>query len=192
MMSRMGRERGVTVWLTGLPCSGKSSIAARVATELEARGRRVEVLDGDVVRAHLSKGLGFSREDRDTNVRRIGFVAHLLTRNGVVVLVAAISPYAQARGEVRQLIGSFVEVHVECPVSECERRDVKGLYAKARAGQLGAFTGVTDPYEAPEAPELVLNTLEQTLEESVHALLDCLEHLGHLDPVAPASRISSP
>ena len=182
MMTRMGSGRGVTVWLTGLPCSGKSSIAALVAARLEARGRRVEILDGDVVRTHLSKGLGFSRDDRDTNVRRIGFVAHLLTRNGVVVVVAAISPYAQSRREVRQLIGDFVEVHVQCPVSECERRDVKGLYAKARAGELLAFTGVTDPYEAPEAPELVLDTLEQSLEESVHALLECLERLGHLRP----------
>jgi adenylyl-sulfate kinase len=176
----MNSARGVTVWLTGLPCSGKSSIAGLVAAELEARGRRVEVLDGDVVRAHLSKGLGFSRDDRDTNVRRIGFVAQLLTRNGVIVVVAVISPYAQARGEVRQVIGSFVEVHVRCPLSECERRDVKGLYAKARAGQIESFTGVTDPYEVPEAPELVLDTLQQTPEESVQALLGCLERLGHV------------
>jgi adenylylsulfate kinase len=187
MMPRMDSERGVTVWLTGLPCSGKSSVAALVAAKVEARGRRVEVLDGDVVRTHLSKGLGFSRADRDTHVRRIGFVAHLLTRNGVIVLVAAISPYAQARGEVRQLIGDFVEVHVRCPLSECERRDVKGLYAKARAGEIESFTGVTDPYEAPVAPELVLDTVQQTPEESVHALLGCLERLGHLAPVASSA-----
>jgi adenylylsulfate kinase len=180
MMEDMDGERGVTVWLTGLPCSGKSSISQLVAAELKRRGRRVEVLDGDVVRRHLSGGLGFSREDRDTNVRRIGFVAHLLTRNGVIVLVAAISPYAAVRREVRDAIGTFVEVHVACPISECERRDVKGMYAKARAGELSSFTGVSDPYEAPVSPELALNTLDQALEQSARALLEYLERRGYV------------
>jgi len=175
----MDDARGVTVWLTGLPCSGKSSIAELVAGELRRRGRRVEVLDGDVVRKELSKGLGFSREDRDTNVRRIGFVAHLLTRNGVIVVVAAVSPYAGIRAEVRQRIGDFVEVHVSCPLSECERRDVKGMYAKARSGEITAFTGVSDPYETPQAPELRVDTLEQTPEQSANAVLGRLEELGH-------------
>jgi adenylyl-sulfate kinase len=176
----MGSERGATIWLTGLPCSGKSSIARLAAAELQRRGRRVEILDGDSVREQLSKGLGFSRDDRDTNVQRIAFVAQLLTRHGVLVLVAAISPYARARSEARARIGDFVEVHVDCPLAECERRDVKGLYAKARAGTLSAFTGVSDPYEAPTAPELVLHTLEQSPEQSAGQLLRYLEASGFL------------
>jgi len=175
----MACERGVTVWLTGLPCSGKSSIAQLVARELRQQGRRVEVLDGDAVRAFLSAGLGFTREDRDTNVRRIGFVAELLTRHGVFVIVAAVSPYAETRREVRARIGAFVEVFVACPLWECERRDVKGMYARARAGQLAAFTGVSDPYEAPVTPELVVNTSEQTPEESAARVLQRLEELGY-------------
>jgi adenylylsulfate kinase len=178
MMPGMDGERGVTVWLTGLPCAGKSSIAQLAATELRRSGRRVEILDGDAVREQLSRGLGFSRADRDTNVRRIGFVAHLLARNGVTVLVAAISPYAQARNEVRALIADFIEVHVDCPVAECERRDVKGLYAQARAGLLPAFTGVGDPYEAPLAPELVLRTWQRSPQQSARELLDYLEQRG--------------
>jgi len=176
----MSEERGATVWLTGLPCSGKSSIARLVAAELRRRGRRVEILDGDAVREHLSRGLGYSRADRDVNVQRIAFVAQLLTRNGVLVLVAAISPYAQARAEARARIGDFIEVHVDCPLAECERRDVKGLYAKARAGTIAAFTGVSDPYQAPVAPELVLHTLEQSPEQSVAQLLSYLEASGFL------------
>ena len=173
--------QGVTVWLTGLPCSGKSSIAERAALGLRQLGRRVEVLDGDVMRLHLSPDLGFSRPDRDAHVRRLGYVAQLLTRNGVIVLVAAISPYAPARQEVRALIGSFIEVHVCCPLAECERRDVKGLYAKARAGELAAFTGVSDPYEPPVAPELVLHTAEQTLEQSARTLLEYVEQRRWLE-----------
>jgi adenylylsulfate kinase len=140
----------------------------------------VEVLDGDVVRTHLSRGLGFSREDRDINVRRIGFVAQLLSRNGVAVLVAAVSPYRAARRQVRQEIADFVEVYVQCPLAECERRDVKGMYAKARAGALRGFTGVDDPYEAPEHAEVVVRTAEQTARECVQAVLAKLEELGHL------------
>jgi adenylyl-sulfate kinase len=178
----MGSERGATIWLTGLPCSGKSSIARLAAAELQRRGRRVEILDGDAVREQLSRGLGFSREDRDTNVQRIAFVAQLLTRHGVIVLVAAISPYAQARSEARARIGDFIEVRVDCPLAECERRDVKGLYAKARAGTIAAFTGVSDPYEAPTAPELVLQTLEHSPEQSARQLLGYLEASGWLGP----------
>lgn len=178
----MGSERGVTVWLTGLPSSGKSSIARLAEAELRRRGRPVEILDGDAVREHLSKGLGFSRADRDTNVQRMAFVAQLLTRHGVLVLVAAISPYAQARGEARSRIGDFIEVHVDCPLAECERRDVKGLYAKARAGVICAFTGVSDPYEAPVAPELVLSTLQQSPEQSAGQLLSYLEARGYVPP----------
>ena len=175
----MERERGATVWLTGLPCSGKSSVAELVAGQLRQRGRRVEVLDGDAVRTFLSAGLGFTKADRDTNVRRIGFVAELLTRHGVFAIVAAISPYAETRSEVRARIGAFVEVFVACPLWECERRDVKGLYAQARAGQLQNFTGVSDPYEPPSAPELVLNTAEQTPEESAARVLQRLAELGY-------------
>jgi adenylyl-sulfate kinase len=171
---------GFTVWLTGLPCSGKSTIAARLVEHLRASGRKVELLDGDVVREHLSKGLGFSRLDRDTNVLRIGFVAQLLSRNGVAVVVAAVSPYAATRDMVRQQIPRFVEVFVECPLEECERRDVKGMYKKARAGAIGAFTGVDDPYEPPLHPDVIVRTREQAVDESLLAVLEKLETLGHL------------
>jgi adenylylsulfate kinase len=173
-------DSGFTVWLTGLPCSGKSTIAAKLVERLRASGRKVEVLDGDVVREHLSKGLGFSREDRDTNVLRIGFVAQLLSRNGVAVVVAAVSPYAATRELVRQQIPRFVEVFVECPVEECERRDVKGMYKKARAGAIGAFTGVDDPYEPPLRPDVTVRTREEAVDESLQKVLDKLEELGHL------------
>jgi adenylyl-sulfate kinase len=186
-VSREAADPGVTVWLTGLPSSGKSSIAEHTALALRERGRRVEVLDGDAVRAQLSPGLGFSRHERDLHVRRLGYVAQLLTRNGVIVLVAAISPYAETRQAMRALITRFIEVHVACPLAECERRDVKGLYAKARAGQLPAFTGVSDPYEPPAAPDLVLHTAEQTLEQSVQALLQHLERRGWLEQAIPAA-----
>lgn len=171
---------GFTVWLTGLPCSGKSTIALKLVEHLRARGRKVELLDGDVVREHLSKGLGFSRSDRDTNVLRIGFVAQLLSRNGVAVVVAAVSPYAATRDMVRQQIPRFVEVFVECPLEECERRDVKGMYKKARAGAIGAFTGVDDPYEPPLQPDVIVRTREQAVDESLLELLDKLDELGHL------------
>jgi adenylylsulfate kinase len=171
---------GFTVWLTGLPCSGKSTIAKALAEQLRARALSVEVLDGDIVRQNLSKGLGFSRSDRDTNVLRIGFVAHLLSRNGVVVIVAAVSPYAAARDQVRRQIGRFVEVHVDCPLGECERRDVKGMYRQARAGALAAFTGVDDPYEPPTRAELTLHTREEKVEDSLSKLLGKLTELGYL------------
>jgi adenylylsulfate kinase len=149
---------------------------------LRARGRKVEVLDGDVVRQNLSKGLGFTRSDRDTNILRIGFVAHLLSRNGVVVIVAAVSPYESTRQQVRQQIGRFVEVYVDCPLEECERRDVKGMYKQARAGGLGAFTGVDDPYEPPRSPEVTLRTRDEAVDESLRKVLEKLTTLGHLGP----------
>lgn len=161
----------MTVWLTGLPSAGKTTIARALEKRALDAGRRVEVLDGDVVRTHLTKGLGFSREDRDENVRRIGFVANLLARNGVTVLCSVISPYRAVRDEVRALHeGRFVEVHVAAPVEVCATRDVKGLYAKHAAGQLTGLTGVDDPYEPPLAAEVVVPTHEQTLEESVDAV----------------------
>ena len=158
---------GVAIWLTGLSGAGKSTIAEVLAGELRSRGRHVEILDGDVVRTHLSKGLGFSREDRDLNVARIAFAASLVVRSGGVAIVAAISPYNAARADARRAIGSFVEVYVECSLDELQRRDVKGLYAKALRGEIEHFTGVSDPYEAPHAPEVVVDTAHETPAESV-------------------------
>jgi len=166
---------GLTLWLTGLSGAGKSTIAERVAAELRHRGRRVEVLDGDAIRENLSKGLGFSKEDRDTNIRRIGFVAELLARNGVVVVVAAISPYRAVRDEVRARIDRFVEVHVHCSLDELVRRDVKGLYRRAIAGEIPHFTGVSDPYEAPLDPEVVVDTAVESVEDSVLRVLVALD-----------------
>jgi adenylylsulfate kinase len=139
------------------------------------------VLDGDIVRTNLSRGLGFSRGDRDINILRIGFVAHLLSRNGVAVVVAAVSPYAEARRLVREQIGRFVEVHVACPVSECQRRDVKGMYAKAHAGEIRVFTGVNDPYEEPDNPEVTVHTEREMATESSQRILSALEQLGYVD-----------
>ena len=174
---------GFTVWFTGLSGSGKTTIADIVAPELQRHGRMVERLDGDVVRTHLSHGLGFSKEDRDANIERIGWVASRLTRAGVAVVVSAISPYEAARSKARTLVaefGPFVEVHVATPLDECERRDVKGLYAKARAGEIPAFTGVSDPYEEPPSPELRLDTTVLAPEESAKLVVAKLEELGCL------------
>ena len=166
---------GLTVWLTGLPSAGKTTLATALEKRLLAEGHRVEVLDGDVMRTRLTKGLGFSREDRDENIRRIGFVAHLLARNGVVVVVPVISPYRSVRDEIRELHdGRFFEVHVATPVEVCSERDVKGLYARQRQGELSGLTGVDDPYEAPLSPELVLHTETSTLDESVEELWQAL------------------
>jgi len=167
-------SRGVVVWLTGLSGAGKSTITEALAPRLRSAGKRVEVLDGDVVRTHLSKGLGFSREDRDLNVARIAFVAHLLARNGVYVIVAAVSPYRAAREAARALIEDFVEVHVAPPLEECVARDTKGLYAKALAGEIPQFTGVSDPYEPPTSPELALDTSRMTVDEAVGSVLRVL------------------
>jgi adenylylsulfate kinase len=174
---------GVVIWFTGLSGAGKSTIAELVGRELEAGGAAVEYLDGDVVRTHLSKGLGFSKEDRDTNIERIGWVASRLTRNDAAVLVSAISPYEETRRKARELVeefGPFIEVYVEASVETCAERDVKGLYEKAFAGEIKEFTGVSDPYEAPSSPELVVNTEEDSPEKSAQRVLDKLEELGLL------------
>ena len=176
-------NNGFTLWFTGLSGAGKSTIAGIVGRRLEDSGRVVEYLDGDVVRTHLSKGLGFSKADRDTNIERIGWGASRLTRHGAAVLVAAISPYEATRRTARELIeehGPFVEVFVDASVEECARRDVKGLYEKAFAGEIKEFTGVSDPYEPPANPELVLRTEKESPEESAQLVVDKLERLGLL------------
>jgi adenylyl-sulfate kinase len=175
------RDGGFTLWFTGLSGSGKTTIAHLVGPELEARGKIVEYLDGDTVRTHLSKGLGFSKEDRDTNIERIGWVASRLTRHGAAVICAAISPYRETRQKARELVeefGPFVEVYVAASVEECARRDVKGLYAKAFAGEIKGFTGVDDPYEVPEQPEVVVDTEAHEPEESAAIIVAKLEELG--------------
>ena len=177
---RLTLARGFTLWLTGLSGAGKSTLAAAVSKELRDRGIPVEVLDGDEVRQNLSKGLGFSREDRDTNIRRIGYVAKLLARNGVAVITAAISPYRAIRDEVREEIGAFVEVYVKASLDECIRRDTKGLYRRALAGEIPQFTGVSDPYEEPLAPELVIDTEREEVADSASRVIDRLLELGHL------------
>ncbi len=180
-VSRRGEDRGFVVWLTGLSGAGKSTIAEALAPELVAAGRRVEVLDGDIVRTHLSRGLGFSREDRDINVARIAFVGHLLARNGVVVIVSAVSPYRSTRAAARATIGDFVEVHVAPPLEECVRRDTKGLYKKALAGEIQQFTGVSDPYEPPETPEIALDTSTIDVRAAVQRVKTKLVELGYLE-----------
>lgn len=178
------KQRGVTVWFTGLSGAGKTTITKAVEEVLRAKGYGLEILDGDVVRENLTKGLGFSKADRDENIRRIGFVANLLTRNGVIVLVSAISPYREIREEVRQKIGSFVEVFVNAPLEVCETRDVKGLYKRARSGEIKSFTGIDDPYEAPLNPEIECHTDKEELSESVEKVIKKLEELGYISQVA--------
>ena len=172
--------KGVTVWFTGLSGAGKSTIAEKLAKVLKERGRKVEIMDGDVVRTNLSKGLGFSKEDRDINIRRIGFVCDLLARNGVVAIAAAISPYREVRDENRANTGNFLEVYVECSIEELTRRDVKGLYEKALKGEIKNFTGISDPYEEPLNPEVTLNSETQNEEESLNILVAKMEELGYL------------
>jgi adenylylsulfate kinase len=185
--SRHGR--GYTLWFTGLSRAGKTTISEIVEKELRERFGKVEVLDGDIVRTNLSKGLRFSREDRDTNVLRIGFVAELLTRNGVGVIVSAISPFKEAREEVRRNIGEgFIEVYVDAPLEVCAERDVKGLYKKAFAGEIGQFTGVSDPYEPPAAPELHIKTDEEEPQESARRVIAKLDELGYLRPLREFNR----
>jgi adenylyl-sulfate kinase len=175
-------SKGFTVWFTGLSGAGKSTVAEMLYHEFQARGMKTEILDGDVVRQNLSKGLGFSKEDRDTNILRIGFVAKLLTRNGVATICCPISPYREARDTVRAEIGAFVEVHVHATVEEiAAHRDPKGLYRKALAGEITGFTGVDDPYEPPLDPEVVLDTMVETPEESLGKVLDKLAELGYID-----------
>jgi adenylylsulfate kinase len=177
---------GCTLWFTGLSGSGKTTVSLLVEEELRRRALKVELLDGDVIRTHLSKGLGFSKEDRDTNIKRIAFVAKLLTRNGVIAITAAISPYLETREDARREIGDFVEVFVDCPVEVCIERDVKGLYQQALSGQIKCFTGVSDPYEKPISPEVVLHTDRETVEESVGKVIGRLEELGYVKPAAMA------
>ena len=180
-----GRETqlsGATIWFTGLSGAGKTTIADLVAAELQRRGQPVEIMDGDVVRTHLSKGLGFSKEDRDENIRRIGFVCNLLSKHGVFAIAAAISPYREIRDEVRAAAnGKFFEIFVSTPVEECAKRDVKGLYAKAFAGEIKNFTGVSDPYEAPENPELTIATTDESPEQSARRVIEALEARGFLE-----------
>jgi adenylylsulfate kinase len=178
----MLNDTGFVLWLTGLSGAGKSTVAAKLGPALAERGHRVELLDGDEVRTNLCQGLGFSRADRDTNIARIGYVAGKLAKHGVAVLVAAISPYREARDRVRAQVDQFVEVYVAAPVSTCAERDPKGLYAKALAGQITNFTGVSDPYEPPLGPELTLHTEHQSVDDSVHQVLAWLE----------ANRLTSP
>ena len=174
-------DKGVTIWFTGLSGAGKSTLSEALTRHFQAQGRNVEVLDGDEVRTHLSKGLGFSREDRDTNIKRIAYVCKLLTRNGALCISAAIAPYREARAWARQEIGNFVEIYVKCPLEVCRERDVKGLYKLVDEGKIQHFTGVDDPYEEPENPDLVVETSKQTIDESVASILAKLVELGYLD-----------
>ncbi len=178
-------EQGFTVWFTGLSGAGKSTLSKALAAELLRRGRRVEVLDGDEVRTNLSRGLGFSREDRDENVQRIAYVCQLLTRHGVAVLSAAISPYQEARAQARARIGAFVEVYVQCPIPELVRRDVKGLYARALRGEIQHFTGISDPYEPPAHPDVVVDSGSESVGASLERIVRHLELRGYI-PVAMA------
>lgn len=169
------KQQGAVIWLTGLSGSGKTTIAKELEALLLARHLKVELLDGDIIRTNLSKGLGFSKEDRDTNVRRVGFVANLLSRNGVIAIVALISPYKAIRDEIRALIDPFVEVYINAPLEICEQRDVKGLYRRARAGEIREFTGINSPYEPPYCPEVTCFTDEETIDDSVAKIVTFLE-----------------
>jgi adenylyl-sulfate kinase len=176
----MCNQKGFTLWFTGLSGSGKTTMAIPIAEQLRARGLKIERLDGDIVRQHLTRDLGFSKEDRDMNIERVTFVAKLLTRNDVGVLCSFISPYRARRAKSREEIGEFIEVFVKASVEECARRDVKGMYAKAFAGEIANFTGVSDPYEEPENPEIVCDTEHETLEESTAKVIAYLEENGYI------------
>jgi len=173
-------KKGFTLWFTGMSGAGKSTLAEAVEKELLERGVNTEILDGDVIRTNLSKGLGFSKEDRDINIRRVGFVCNLLTRNGACAIAACISPYTAIRNEVREMIGNFVEVYCEAPIEKLIERDPKGLYKKALAGEIKGFTGIDDPYEAPEKAEIVVKTAEESIEESMGKILRTLELMGYI------------
>ncbi|MCL6749992.1 adenylyl-sulfate kinase [Nostoc sp. CCCryo 231-06] len=175
------KQRGVTIWLTGLSGAGKTTICGFLDTKLRSQEYKIEVLDGDVVRQNLSKGLTFSKEDRNENIRRIGFVAHLLTRNNIIVLVSVISPYRVIREEVKAQIGDFIEVYVNAPLEVCEQRDVKGLYKKARVGEIKNFTGIDDLYEIPLKPDVECKTNQESVAESANKILSKLEELGYIN-----------
>lgn len=174
------QHKGFTLWFTGLSGAGKSTVSEKVYARFRELGAKVELLDGDIVRTHLSKGLGFSKEDRDTNIRRIGFVCELLSRNGVIAIVAAISPYRDVREEVRSQIGDFVEVYVHCPIEVLAERDVKGLYKKALAGEIPSFTGVSDPYEPPLNPEVAIDSSKESIDQSVDRVWNKLREMGYI------------
>jgi adenylylsulfate kinase len=176
----MKKHQGFTVWFTGLPCCGKTTIADQVATFLKNKNYTVERLDGDIIRQGLTSDLGFSKKDRDENIKRATFVAKMLTRKNVIVLAAFVSPYREQRRNARKEIERFVEIYVRCPVEICMKRDVKGMYQKALEGKIKHFTGVDDPYEEPEHPELILNTDTESLEESVKKVLQTIEELGYI------------
>jgi len=186
-MNTSNGRRGVTVWFTGLSGAGKTTISKLVEQHLRAAAYPVESLDGDIVRQNLTKGLGFSKEDRDENIRRIGFVAHLLSRNGVIVLVSAISPYREVRDAVRERIGDFIEVYVNAPLKVCEQRDVKGLYAKARRGEIRGFTGIDDPYEAPLKPEVECRTDVEKATDSAGKVIAALVNRSYVEARAMAA-----
>ncbi|MGE5570582.1 MAG: adenylyl-sulfate kinase [Rhodospirillales bacterium] len=186
-MGTSNGRRGVTVWFTGLSGAGKTTISKLVEQHLRSAAYPVESLDGDIVRQNLTKGLGFSKEDRDENIRRIGFVAHLLSRNGVIVLVSAISPYREVRDEVRERIGDFIEVYVNAPLKVCEQRDVKGLYAKARRGEIRGFTGIDDPYEAPLKPEVECRTDVEKATDSAGKVIAALVSRSYVEARAMAA-----
>ena len=191
----MSKRKGFTLWLTGLSGAGKTTLANQIFNELRNQGLLVEILDGDEVRANLSKGLGFSKEDRDTNIRRIGYVSRLLSRNGIAVITAAISPYRDIRNEVRQSIendgSQFIEVYVKCPIDVLAKRDVKGLYKKALAGEIDSFTGVSDPYQEPVDPEIVVETDRESIEQSVDTIISELNRRRLLTQVTESSASSN-
>jgi adenylylsulfate kinase (apsK) len=192
----MSKQKGFTLWMTGLSGAGKTTLTTKLVSELRNQGLAIEVLDGDEVRTNLSKGLGFSKEDRDTNIRRIGYVSRLLSRNGVGVITAAISPYRAIRDEVRRSIEAdgavFIEVYVKCPIQVLAERDVKGLYKKALAGEIKEFTGVSDPYEEPLEPEVVVSTDQETIEESGRKIIRALARRGLLRGVENTGQASMP
>ena len=180
-MTHYLNNSGFTIWFTGLSSAGKTTLSHAVHEALRDRGvLNVEILDGDIVRTHLSKGLGFSKPDRDTNIRRIGWVCQLLTKHGVPNMAAAISPYRDVREEVRKMVGRFVEVYVKCSISVCESRDVKGLYKQARTGEILHFTGIDDPYEEPLNPEVIVETDKENIEQCTQKIMTKLEELGYL------------
>ena len=182
MASQDFYKAGTTLWMTGLSGAGKTTIAELLAEKLIRRGEKVEILDGDVVRTNLSKGLGFSKEDRETNLMRIGFVCKLLSRNGAIAIAAAISPYDYIRKNLRKEDENFVEIYVNAPIEKCIERDVKGLYKKALAGEIKQFTGIDDPYEAPEDAEIEVHTDRESPEESVDFIIRRMEELGRIEP----------